>query len=730
MTRHVLPWVRVLILGLAAIALGLISFLTTGSVIPQDPNLALLFQSSLLLVVLGSLVLERYFTAPGDALVNGVTALITVLPFATSKHFAVWLFLVIYLGLVILASAVSVGLQNQLHLTGLGAKIQSALYVISSSIGQARVVFSVVFLVAITFFVQVSTTQTFALLAFWGIYVAMWPLGIPQLLSRLRARQKSQRQLIGKLDRVDSPNIARVALDDAFDWELDTDIPLLVQIHDKTARWAIRLVSEVTADGRWATLLLADLASGFESSPGRVELPAEGDATPSVADLVKSMIGSADARIVGLLRDGSSSMRLRIEVLPTAQLHLGQLLAVPTDVGPVLYQIVEGETTEEPFGSLRYGSQVASAVQVGRLEDDGRFARFDWLPAVNAPAFSIETETVAAPAGDFVLGKIPGTSITLSGDFVEALETHTAILGVTGSGKTELAFDLIRHTLKAGVKVVCIDLTSQYAPRLADLGPTELSISEKQANDLSDRLFDVETGAYGAPNEKKVLATFAKGVRDDVETRLTAFLKLAGGQLGLIELKEISNTKATLWITEMYLSTLLRLAREGQTDGKILVVVEEAHTVMPEASFTGLGDYDSKGTVAKITQLALQGRKYGVGLLVLAQRTATVSKSVLTQCNTVISFSCIDDTSVGFLRNVYGSAIAEGVPELPRLRAIAHGAWIRSDVPLAFDVPFESGKGARKSWKAQTTSTSGSTPPTSLEPDSDTSAAPDDSVPF
>lgn len=65
-----------------------------------------------------------------------------------------------------------------------------------------------------------------------------------------------------------------------------------------------------------------------------------------------------------------------------------------------------------------------------------------------------------------------------------------------------------------------------------------------------------------------------------------------------------------------------------------------------------LGDYGStKALVSKMSQIALQGRKYGVGLMVLAQRTANVSKTVLTQCNTIISFQAFDETSFSFLSN-------------------------------------------------------------------------------
>ena len=200
------------------------------------------------------------------------------------------------------------------------------------------------------------------------------------------------------------------------------------------------------------------------------------------------------------------------------------------------------------------------------------------------------------------------------------------------------------------------------------------------------------------------MKSFATGVRAEVEAKLRTFLGSADQGLALIELREISNTKATLWLTETYLSTLLGLAKDGVAPGKVLVVVEEAHTVMPEASFAGLGDFDSKGIIAKITQIALQGRKYGVGLLVLAQRTATVSKSVLTQCNTVISFACVDDTSINFLRNVFGSAIAESLPGLRKLRAVAHGPWIRSQIPITFDVPFDQAKADVTDWASQVAS--------------------------
>ncbi|QNE37310.1 ATP-binding protein [Leifsonia shinshuensis] len=697
------PWVRVAILLVAVTSLGLIAWTKTGEFIPSDPADALLLQSSILLVVLGSLILEKYFTAPGDALVNSFTALITMLPLLpllASESLAIWGVVATYLGVVMAASAACLTLQSQSNRTR-GRRTMAIAYLIASRFGRARVVFSVVFLASLFFFASSRSSLALALLVFWGLYLAIWPLGIPQLLSRLRLGQEARDKLVGHLDRVDSPNLARVALAAAGSWPIESESVVLAHLPDGSSRWCVPLFRENRSDGVWATFAISDSLSTKAGRAGTLVIPHD-VAGPSRSDLIQKLTGGLAHEVAGVVRESSTLTHLRVEILPDQLVGSGQVLVVPVADELVYFQVTGMETSEEPFGGLHYGSQIATAVQIGVLRGE-RFHRFDYLPPMNALAYfaavpPAETEV----EGLFPLGDVPGTGVTLYGNFIDQMESHTAILGATGTGKTEFAFDLIRYSVANGVKVICLDLTSQYAPRLADLAPIELSIPGAKATELGEKLFAAETGAYGAGAEKKILASFANGLRSDIRITLEKFYQGDGGALGLIELTEISNTKATLWITEIYLSTLLELAKEGATSGqKTLVVVEEAHTVMPEAAFAGLGDFDSKGTIAKITQIALQGRKYGVGLLVLAQRTATVSKSVLTQCNTVISFSCIDDTSINFLKNVFGSAVAEGLPSLPRLRAVAEGSWIEAELPVAFDVPFDAQKAERKDWASQ-----------------------------
>lgn len=704
---EVRPWVRFGVLATSLVALLVITLHYTGEVIPTNEVEYALVLGTLLFVVLGTLLLERHFTTPGEAFLNTLGALLVVIPLRDAGSSLAWWAILAFLSFVGLAALVSLTLQTgaarRKRLTRVQT-LQAICFRIASSLGNTRVVFSAVFIVVVAFLEPPDLAFALALTLFWAVILMMWAVGFPQWLSKVSTQSREQSTTVGYVDRVDSPHLVRIRLTSRALWDSSPEQPVKITFTDLSARWGVRLFADYRADGEWATVLLGKpiVASGAARSAGMVELPGQG--APGVPDLdqvMEDLKPSESVTLVGVVREHSSSREIRVEFLPTAPVVIGQVLTAQSPSGPLLYQVIDAETSEETFGTLQYGSHIAKAVAIGSLRN-GRLERMDWVPKIGSPMFvALESEANPSSQGDMVLGRIPGTGHWLRGDFIGDLESHTAILGTTGSGKTELAFDLIRHALSNGVKVICIDLTSQYAPRLSDLGPVALTISEQQTEELAQRLFDVETGTYGAGAEKKVLQGLATAIRGDVESSLASFLASAGAGLGLIELREISNTKATLWITEMFLSTLLSIARKSPLAQKVLVVVEEAHTVMPEASFLGLGDFDSKGTVAKITQIALQGRKYGVGLLVLAQRTATVSKSVLTQCNTVISFSCIDDTSIGFLRNVYGSVVAENLPNLPPLRAVAHGPWINSGMPVMFDIPFDETKAARRAWSTQ-----------------------------
>ena len=75
---------------------------------------------------------------------------------------------------------------------------------------------------------------------------------------------------------------------------------------------------------------------------------------------------------------------------------------------------------------------------------------------------------------------------------------------------------------------------------------------------------------------------------------------------------------------------------------------------------------DTESVLERLSQIALQGRKYRVGLMLISQRTALVSKTILSQCNTFFTFNLIDKTSLDFLSNVYSNEHIETIKNLKK----------------------------------------------------------------
>ena len=229
----------------------------------------------------------------------------------------------------------------------------------------------------------------------------------------------------------------------------------------------------------------------------------------------------------------------------------------------------------------------------------------------------------------------------------DAVSHHLALLGVTGSGKSHLARQII-DKLRTDTKIICIDFTGEWKKEK----PDAIVLDKTNIND------------------------FLTG--DD--------------SFGVVELPALSNTVEVVQATEKLLSIVFDYAKQRYEAGekeKICIVLEEAHTIVPEANFLGVNNWDSKAVVNKMGQIALQGRKYGVGLMVIAQRTANVSKTVLTQCNTVICFQAFDETSFNFLGNYVGKGMVEALPNLKQYHAIVTGKAIKSNVPMIIDLTSE-----------------------------------------
>lgn len=126
-------------------------------------------------------------------------------------------------------------------------------------------------------------------------------------------------------------------------------------------------------------------------------------------------------------------------------------------------------------------------------------------------------------------------------------------------------------------------------------------------------------------------------------------------------------------VTRLIVEGLLELLQQTGTtdDARICVVLEEAHSLVPEWNSTSYdGDQQAAAGTAKAV---LQARKYGLGTLIVTQRTANVTKTILNQCHTVFAMRSFDATGMEFLKNYIGSDYVGTLSTLPERHAVVFG---------------------------------------------------------
>jgi DNA helicase HerA-like ATPase len=114
----------------------------------------------------------------------------------------------------------------------------------------------------------------------------------------------------------------------------------------------------------------------------------------------------------------------------------------------------------------------------------------------------------------------------------------------------------------------------------------------------------------------------------------------------------------------------------------VLVVLEEAHRY--------LGEGASVLTRNSANRVAREGRKYGVGLLLVTQRPTELPKTALAQCGTIIALRLSNSEDQGAIKTALPDAIAGLAAVLPSLRtheAIVSGESLVLPARTILDTP-------------------------------------------
>ena len=134
---------------------------------------------------------------------------------------------------------------------------------------------------------------------------------------------------------------------------------------------------------------------------------------------------------------------------------------------------------------------------------------------------------------------------------------------------------------------------------------------------------------------------------------------------------------------------------EAKTSKKLelpfLILLEEAHNFVP-----GRGTSPAERQSIEITkQIAQEGRKFGVGLVMISQRPSRLDETTLSQCNSYIIMRMVNPADQTFVRRVIESLGEEEVRLLPDLdvgEALLSGQMVNFPVLVRMKPPESRGE--------------------------------------
>tara|TARA_R110002096_G_C14607380_1_gene723151 strand:- start:56 stop:2155 length:2100 start_codon:yes stop_codon:yes gene_type:complete len=677
------------------LGLSLLLLIGVGRFVTNDFDFLLndfWFTSGFLLLILLSLIDQPHFSKDSSIFINAVTAGISLLLISEeNRNWVFWLFLGITLYLA-LSSYVLMWLRNN-PLAQEKSWIQFFSRV-NRELGKPQTLFSAFFLWGALNQFGLGSDGFNALLLYWVIFMILNIPAIAVIFNKLFEPKESEKQenALGSIFGVQSKNTFLVKLfsERKQTIKLFDFVEFVYSIDDsRQIRKGIILDTYLLNEQQWIKVLTsAEINKIFDNK--QILQGHTDDVIYKISEVPENEYLET---FVGIITENSSIQKIKFIYNSKASVEDGQLLEVRVKDSSVYYQIVEGITRIEQLENKNEtGLIVGEAIQLGTWNHEKvRFEQFGWVPEINSPVYiSSKIPDVEIADTEFQIGHIPNTNFPVILDKELALTHHTAVLGVTGTGKSIFARNLIREYLKdETIKVICIDFTGEYKGKFADLTPAKIVTEDKD-----DELYTTfewvsnELEKFGNQQDKEKLKKADEFIKTTLNDALETFLKSKDSRISIFELPDVSNTASILEYTRQLFKALFVIAKAERCFGhKVCIVLEEAHTVIPEWNFVGIADKSSQSLLNSIAQIALQGRKYDVGLMVIAQRTANVSKTVLTQCNTIISFQEFDKTSSEFLSNYFGQGIASVLPNLKFRQAIAAGKALKSNVPMIFEVP-------------------------------------------
>lgn len=150
-------------------------------------------------------------------------------------------------------------------------------------------------------------------------------------------------------------------------------------------------------------------------------------------------------------------------------------------------------------------------------------------------------------------------------------------------------------------------------------------------------------------------------------------------------------------------ATIYSLIAEGIFSARVadtlklpaLFLLEEAHNFAPGRANTPA----EQRSIMTTKQIAQEGRKFGIGLIMISQRPARLDETTLSQCNSYIIMRLVNPADQNFVRKVIeslGEDDAEMLPDLDVGEALLAGQMINFPVLVRIKAPESQGEHEEK----------------------------------
>lgn len=433
----------------------------------------------------------------------------------------------------------------------------------------------------------------------------------------------------------------------------------------------------------------------------RVGHLASAESIPALIDVDKlvtrhsAVVGTTGAgkstTVAGLLASLSESARYPSARILVLDIH-GEYAAALQDRATV-FRITpvtaKGEKAlHVPYWAMTFDELLA--ITFGNLTDSDRGAILDRITTMK-----VESTQAAATAGKPYAG-VTASNITVDSPVPFSIHrlwfdlhrtvnaTHTAQQNAQSEATMAYLLDGNGNPVERG------NAMTVRAPKFRPLQPQQVFLSastlnirrplEGLASRLRDPRFDFlfRPGSW-LPNEDGQ-------TQEDLDTLLTHWL----GGTNPITILDLSGVPGSI-LTNL-IGVLLRLVydalfwsrnlSEGGRERPLLVVLEEAHTYLSPG--------ETGPAASAVRRIAKEGRKYGIGAMIVSQRPSEIDSTILSQCGTIFAMRLANQQDRSHVTGAVTENLEGLLSMLPTLRtgeAVIVGEAVHLPVRTLIDPP-------------------------------------------